>query len=81
MSSAASPILRLMVYCDHALGEVELLRRELAISRGQREAMPPHLRPDYQPAQRLAILQLRRMRGWSIIKTAERFVVHPNTIR
>jgi hypothetical protein len=29
----------------------------------------------------LAILQLRRLRGWSIRKTAEHFVVHRNTIR
>lgn len=43
--------------------------------------MPPHRRPDYLPDQRLAILQLKRLRGWNIAKTARRFVVHPNTIR
>src|SRR5258707_14762194 len=43
--------------------------------------MPPHRRPDYLPEQRLAILQLKRLRGWSIKKTARRFVIHPNTIR
>jgi transposase InsO family protein len=47
----------------------------------QREGLPPHRRPDYRPEQRLAILQLRRLRGWSIKKTAKRFVLHHNTIR
>ena len=29
----------------------------------------------------LAIVQLNRLRGWSIVKTNERFVLHPNTLR
>ncbi len=70
-----------MVRRDHALSEVELLRRELSILPAQRESMPPHRRPDYQPEQRLAILQLRRLRDWNIHKTAKRFVLHPNTLR
>ncbi len=36
----------------------------------------------YQLARaRLAILQLRRLRGWSIKKTAKHFVLHRNTVR
>jgi transposase InsO family protein len=81
LASAASPILRLLVQRDQTLTEVELLRRELAILRSQRENLPPHRRPDYRPEQRLAILQLRRLREWNIRKTAQRFVLHPNTLR
>jgi len=66
---------------DHAHGTIELLRRELHILRAQRQSMPPHRRPDYLAEQRLAILQLKRLRGWTIGKTAQRFIVHPNTIR
>ena len=80
LTSTASPIIRMMVQRDHAIGELELLRRELDIFRSQRETLLPHRRPDYHPSQRLAILQLRRLRGWSIKKTARYFVVHPNTL-
>ncbi len=81
LASASSPVLRLMVDRDQALSEVALLQREIDIFRTQREQMPSHRRPDYSPEQRLAILQLRRMRGWNIRRTAERFVIHPNTLR
>ena len=81
LASAASPVLRLICQRDHAHGARELLRRELAILRAQRQQMPPHRRPDYHARQRLAIIQIHRMRAWSIRKTAHRFVLHPNTVR
>lgn len=81
VASQASPVLRLMAQRDHATGETELLRRELEILRAQRAAMPPHRRPDYGPMQRLAIIQLMRLRGWSIATVAQRFVLHANTVR
>ena len=43
--------------------------------------MPPQKRPDYRPAQRLAILQIMRLRDWNIKNTAKRFVIHENTLR
>src|SRR5579862_8823939 len=76
LASAASPVLRMMVQRDYAVSEVELLRRECSILRAQRQQMLPHRRPDYPSEQRLAILQLLRLRGWSIKQAAERFVVH-----
>jgi transposase-like protein len=81
LAYAGSPILRLLVQRDQEGTEGDLLRRELAIFRAQRESLPPHRRPDYRPEQRLAILQLRRLRGWSVKKTAKHFVLHRNTIR
>ncbi len=77
----SSPVLRMMAERDHAHSESELLRRELEVFRAQREAMRPHKRPDYPPSQRLAILQVMRLRGWNAVVTAKRFVLHPNTIR
>ena len=79
--SSGSPVLRALVQRDQEATEVDLLRREVEVFRAQRESVPPNRRPTYEPAQRLAILQLRRLRGWSIKKTAEHFVVHRNTIR
>ena len=81
VASAASPILRLMIQRDHEVTESELLRRELEILRTGRENMPPQKRPDYRPAQRLAILQLMRLRGWNTKTVAKRFVIHENTLR
>jgi len=81
LASAASPVLRMMMRRDHAITEVELLRRENAILRGQRENACPHQRPEYSPEQRLAIVQLKRLRGWTLAETAARFVIHENTLR
>ena len=81
LASAGSPILRLMVQRDQSVSEADLLLREVEVFRAHREGLPPRRRPDYRPEQRLAILQLRRLRGWSIKKTADHFVVHRNTIR
>jgi hypothetical protein len=66
LGSAGSPILRLLAQRDQAFTEVDLPRRELEGFRAQREGLPPHRRPDYRPEERLAIPQLRRLRGWSI---------------
>ena len=52
LALASSSVLRLACQRDHALSKTELLRRELAILRAQRESMSPHRRPDYEPAQR-----------------------------
>jgi transposase InsO family protein len=81
LASAGSPILRLLFQRDQEVTEGDLLRRELDIFRAQRESLPPHRRPDYRPEQRLAILQLRRLRGWSTKNTARHFVLHHNTVR
>ncbi len=81
LSSAASPLLRLMIQRDHAVTESAILRRELDVLRTSRAAMPPHRRPDYPPEQRMAIIQLMRLRDWNVKTTAGRFVLHPNTLR
>ncbi len=81
VAACASPVLRLMAHRDHVSWEMELLRRELEILRGQRENLPPHGRPGYSPDQRLAILQIMRLRNWSTTLVAKRFILHPNTVR
>lgn len=80
-ASSASPIIRLMAYRDHAHWEVKLLERELEVLRGQRSKLPPRCRPIYSPTQRIEILQIMRLRGWTASQAAERFVLHPNAIR
>ncbi len=53
---------------------------ELRILRARNEHVPPRKRPHYPPAERLAILALRSIFGWSLAETARRFQITPKTI-
>jgi len=80
VAACASPVLRLMAHRDQVSWEMDLFRRELDILRGQRENLAPHRRPEYSPNQRLAILQVMRLRDWTPVQGAKRFILHPNTV-
>src|SRR5213593_4613761 len=60
--------------------EILLLREESRIKDARMEQIPPHRRPHYPPVARLAILELRAARGWSLAQTARVFMVTPLTI-
>ena len=61
--------------------EVALLREELRIIGFRMARITPHRRPQYSPVERMAIMELRAMRGWSKAETARRFFVSDDTIR
>ena len=61
--------------------EVALLREELRIVAARMKRIDPHRRPQYLPAERMAILELRAMRGWSKAETARRFFISDDTTR
>jgi putative transposase len=61
--------------------EVALLREELRIIGTRLKGIDPHRRPQYLPVERMAIMELRAMRGWSKTETARRFFVSDDTIR
>jgi len=61
--------------------EVAMLREELRIGGARIRRIDPHRRPQYLPGERMAILELRAMRGWSKAETARRFFVSDDTIR
>jgi len=66
----------------HQLGsEIAMLRQELRLVGARMERIPPHRRPQYTPTERMAILELRAMRGWNKAETARRFHVTDDTIR
>src|SRR5271166_1902988 len=71
---------RLKAKADTLEQEVELLREELRIKDGRLIRIPPQRRPHYQPTERLAILELRATRGWSLAQTAKVFAVTTTTI-
>ena len=61
--------------------EVAMLREELRINGARMQRVVPHRRPQYTAVQRMSILQLRAMRGWSNAETARRFFLTDDTVR
>src|SRR5439155_2795964 len=57
-----------------------LLREELRIKDARMASIPANHRPFYRPTERLAILELKAARGWSLEQTAKAFFVCPKTI-
>jgi transposase len=76
-----SPIIRALADRDAIFWDRELLRREIDLLRARIESLAPQQRPHYRPEARLAILQLMRLRHWTVEHTADRFAVHANTVR
>ncbi|MBI4024401.1 MAG: transposase [Verrucomicrobia bacterium] len=71
---------RLQTEAKRAHSESALLREEMRIKDQRMAALSPHRRPYYAPAERMAILELRAARGWSLAETARRFLVDDETI-
>ncbi len=81
LTSHPSPVLRVTAGRDAAVWNNKLLERELAIYRQERQRVPPRQRWHYTSVHRLDILQIMRLRNWTVTQAAERFVIHPNTVR
>jgi predicted RNA polymerase sigma factor len=60
--------------------ECALLREEMRIKDLRMAQIPPHKRPRYRPGERMAILELRAARGWSIKQTADTFLITQATV-
>src|SRR5437773_8337431 len=60
--------------------EILLLREESRIKDSRVDQIPAHRRPHYPPIDRLAILELRAARSWSLAQTAARFLITPATV-
>ena len=80
--AADSIIARLRLAAENdQLNEVcALLREELCIKDARIAQIAPQRRPHYGPYERMAILELRAARGWSLKNTADTFLVTPATI-
>ncbi len=72
--------LRLRCENDRLQSEVNMLREELAIKDARFARLEPKKRPHYLPTERLEILSLRAMRGWSTEQVVKRFHVTSQTI-
>jgi putative transposase len=71
---------RLQAENDRLRSEIAVLREELRIKDARMERIPAQRRPHYPPIDRLAILELRAARAWSLAETARRLLVMPLTI-
>jgi putative transposase len=65
---------------DQSRQEAALLREEIRIKDARMAQIPPQQRPHYPPTERMAILELKAARGWSLEKTAKRFLVTAATV-
>jgi hypothetical protein len=75
-----NPRVRSKAELNQAHQEIALLREQIRILNARMEVIPPSSRPNYPPPERLAILELKAVREWSLDKTAKAFLVTPATI-
>lgn len=79
-SDSSNGRLRAKAERDRAQQEAALLREQLRIANARMGRIPAEHRPHYLPAERMAILELKAARGWSLKQTAQAFLVTPATI-
>ena len=79
-ANSRSRTTRFRAEIDRLEHELALQQEELRIKNARMTRVPPHRRPHYTPLERMAILELRAARGWSLSQTARRFLVTPATI-
>ena len=71
---------RLAVQNERLREECALLREEIRIKDARMDYITPHRRPRYGPFERMAILELRAARGWSLKQAGGTFRVAAATI-
>ena len=79
-SDSRNTRVRLTAERDQALQDNALLREELRIKDSRMARIPSHNRPIYPPPERMAILQVKAARAWSLEQTAKAFFVTSATI-
>jgi len=79
-SDSMNSSLRRRSEIDRLQQEVQLLREEIRIKDARMQHIEAQKRPHYPPTERLAILELRAARSWSLAQTARTFLVTPLTI-
>ena len=79
-ASSFNPRLRLAAEVERLDSEVVLVREEIRLKDARMGRLAPSQRPRYRATERMAILELRAARGWSLQQTAEVFLVTAETI-
>ena len=71
---------RLAAGSDQLKQEVALLREEIRIKDARMAKIGPRRRPYYPPTERMAILELKAARAWSLAQTAKVFLVEGHSV-
>ncbi|MDP7533656.1 MAG: integrase core domain-containing protein [SAR202 cluster bacterium] len=71
---------RLKAEKDRQGQEIALLREEIRIKDARMTQINPHRRPHYPPTERMAILELRAARGWSLEQAGDTFLLTAPTV-
>ena len=79
-ADSANQRVRLKADLDRADQENALLGEEMRIKDARLARIDPHRRPHYPPTERMAILELRAARGWSLEQTARVFHLSAATV-
>ena len=79
-ANSINPRLRQKSEMQRLTGIVALLREEIRIKDARVARISPHRRPQYQPVERMAILELRAAQAWTSRQTAKTFLVTDATI-
>jgi len=77
---ALNPRARQAGEMDRLTNEVALLQEELRIKDARLAKIDPRRRPYYPATERMAILELKAARGWSLAQASRAFFVEPDTI-
>jgi len=65
---------------DQLKQKIQLFREEIRIKDARMAKIDPRRRPYYPPVERMAILELKAARGWSLAQAARAVLVEPDTI-
>jgi transposase InsO family protein len=79
-ADGVNPRVRQQAKVDRLQQKVALLNEQLRIITARIKSIPARHRPRYGPTERMAILELKAARGWSLQQTADKFLVTPATI-
>jgi len=79
-AQSLNPRLRLRAELERLQNEISLLREEIRIKDVRMQHIEAQKRPHYPPTARLAVLELRAARNWSLAQTARVFLVTAATI-
>lgn len=79
-ANSANARVRLAAENNRLKEHVSLLREELRIKDARMGQIAPQRRPHYPPGERMAILELKAARSWSLEQTARAFLVTPATV-
>ena len=79
-ANAINPRARQASEIDRLRAQVAMLQEQTRIKDARMGAIRPQRRRHYSPALRMAILELKAARGWSLAQVARAFLVEPKTI-